>query len=262
MQRDEDDLGIEAAVTDRISRVMSRVEASDFERLDPPAGVWERIEESVTSDPAMSPSEPHGRPKEPPSRDIAPSTVIEYWIDAADVVTKVGQSWADFARENYAPELALPVADRTLWTYFDSDEIRELWQLLVERVRASQTGVQIPFRCDAPHARRWFDMTVEPNPNGRVHFRSVLIFEEARPPVALLDPHSERDEDAGTVPLCSWCGRGQYGSLWLDIEELVGAARLLERASMPPISHGICATCRDEMSADLLVPGVAGESTA
>ncbi|MDH3706532.1 MAG: hypothetical protein OES57_10735, partial [Acidimicrobiia bacterium] len=74
--------------------------------------------------------------------------------------------------------------------------------------------------------------------------------------------HLERDADARPIPLCSWCGRGQHADAWLDIEDLVRAGRLLERTSMPPISYGICATCRDEMSAELLVPRAAGESPA
>ncbi len=105
-------------------------------------------------------------------------------------------------------------------------------------------------------------MTIAPEPDGSVHFRSVLVFEESRPPVALLDLHSERDADAQPVPLCSWCGRGQHGARWLDIEELVQVGRLLEPASMPPISYGICAACRDEMAAELLVPDRASEPPA
>jgi hypothetical protein len=254
MPRDVDASGADAPVSDRVRLILSQVEESDFERVDPPADLWERIEASITSDPAMS-------LREAPSREIPASMVVEYWIDANDVVTDVGQSWAHFARDNDAPELAVPAPDRTLWTYFDNDETRELWQLLVERVRVMHKGANVPLRCDAPHARRWFDMTITPESNGRVHFRSVLAFDEARPHVSLLDTNSERDEGLPPVPLCSWCGRGQHGSLWLDIEELVQAARLLERASMPPISHGICASCRDEMAAELLVPSGVGEST-
>ena len=104
-------------------------------------------------------------------------------------------------------------------------------------------------------------MTITPESDSRVHFRSVLAFEETRPPVSLLDIHSVRDDGLRPVPLCSWCGRGEHGSMWLDIEELVQAARLLEQASLPPISYGICGSCRDEMSADLLVPGAIGEPT-
>lgn len=97
-------------------------------------------------------------------------------------------------------------------------------------------------------------MTVTPEPDGGVLFRTVLVFEEVRPAVALLDPQAERDEAAPPVPICSWCGRGRHDDRWLDIEELLRAGRLLERSSMPPVSHGICAACREEMAAELLVP--------
>ncbi|MBT5579631.1 MAG: hypothetical protein HOJ56_04905 [Acidimicrobiaceae bacterium] len=254
MDWDLDDSAIGGSGTDNIRRIPRQVEEADFERVDPPTDLWERIEASITSDSALS-------LREPLSREVPASMVVEYWIDASDVVADVGQSWASFAMDNDAHELAVPASDRTLWTYFNHDEIRELWQLLVERVRALQKKAHVSLRCDAHHARRWYDMTITPESDGRVHFRSVLAFDETRPPVSLLDINSVRDDGLRPVPLCSWCGRGEHGSLWLDIEELVQAARLLEQASLPPISYGICGSCRDEMSADLLVPGVVGEPT-
>jgi hypothetical protein len=137
MQRDADDAGVDAAVTSRSRQILSQVEESDFERVDPPPDLWGRIEAAVGSDPARP-------PREPPSRELSASTVVEYWIDADDVVTDVGRSWADFARDNDAPELAVPASDRTLWTYFDSSEVRELWRLLVERDRDHRRGIAAP----------------------------------------------------------------------------------------------------------------------
>jgi len=244
VQRDRDDLGIDAADVDRIRRIMSELERSDFERYDPPAGTWDGIEASITSMLA----------RQPPSHATSSPMVVEYRVDADDVVTRVEGGWAEFARDNGAPELVDPSSDRTLWSYIDRAEIRELWQLLVQRVRQLQHEARVPFRCDAPHARRWFEMTITPEADGGVRFRSVLLFEESRSPVALLDPEIERDADAPPVPLCSWCGRGQLGARWLDVEELLRAGRLLERTSMPPVSYGICAACRGEMAAELLVP--------
>jgi hypothetical protein len=98
-------------------------------------------------------------------------------------------------------------------------------------------------------------MSIEPRPDDSVRFRSVLVHEETRPPVALLEPDVPRDPDADPVPVCSWCNRGLHGTDWLDIEALVAAARLFERTSPPAVDYGICAACRDDMSADLLVAG-------
>lgn len=254
MEGDEDEFVAEALTTDRIRAILSDLEEADFERLDPPTDVWEGIEASITPSP-----DPLRR--KPPSHRSSTSTVVEYVIDANDVVIGVGRGWADFARANDAHELVVPPSDRALWTYFASDETRELWQLLVERVRALQQGAEVPLRCDAPDARRWFEMSITPESDGQVRFRCVLIFEESRPSVSLLDSNSERDTALQPVALCSWCGRAQHGSRWLHVEALVQAARLLEHSSMPPISYGICSSCRDEMSAELLVPVGVEETT-
>jgi hypothetical protein len=252
MRHDDEDFDLDAVDVARIRGILAELGDSDFELLDPPAAIWEGIEASVTSMPA----------RRPPARTTPSPLVVEYVIDAGDVLTDVGAGWAEFANANGAPELAGPASDRVLWTYFDQPEITEMWQLLVHRVRILQRGARVPFRCDAPHARRWFEMTVSPAPEGSVHFRSALVFEETRPPVALLDPLAPRDAEAQPVPLCSWCGRGQHGARWFDIEELLRAGRLLERVSMPPISHGICGACRDEMAAEVLVPDRAGNRPA
>lgn len=245
-------MDIDPADTARIRHIMSDLEESDFELHDPPAAIWERIEASVNSQIA----------KQPPSRDTPPRLIIEYRIDARDVLTDVGEGWAEFARDNGASELAVPAPARTLWSYIDRAEIRELWQLLVQRARALQREVRVPFRCDAPAARRWFEMTITPKPDSSVHFRSVLAFEEARLSVALLELDTERDADAQVIPLCSWCSQALHGTRWTDVEELVQAGRLLERSSMPPISYGICGGCREEMAAELLIPARAGEPPA
>ncbi|MDH3307543.1 MAG: hypothetical protein OEO77_08520 [Acidimicrobiia bacterium] len=250
MERNQDAADIDPAVMERIGRILSEIDASDVVRVDPPADLWDNIVASIA---AEEEAQRHAAPKEPPNRERTTGTVVEYWIDGDDFLTDIGQDWSEFARDNGAPGLATSAPDRSLWTYFDRDEVRELWQLLVDRVRATRKQVRVPLRCDAAHARRWFEMTVTPETNGRVHFRCVLVFEESREPVPLLDIRSQRNLDAEPILVCSWCGRGQSGSRWLAIEDLVHVDRLLEQTSMPPISYGICDPCRDDMSAELLL---------
>ncbi len=238
MMRDTDDAGTGAAGVDRVADILSAIGSADFERFDPPGVLWGRIAASIAAEPDSTP--------------IGSGTVVEYSIDANDMVVTVDEDWASFARENDAVELAETAPDRTLWSYFDGDEVSDLWRLIIEQVRAKQTRAQVPLRCDAPHTRRWFEMTVTPEPDNVVHFRSVLVFEEQRSGVALLELSTERNDAAPTVPVCSWCGDGHDGSQWLQIEALVRDLRLLEDR-LPSISYGVCPTCRNRMSADLLV---------
>ena len=218
----------------RLMSVMSTLNAEDFERFDPPAGLWNQISASIAS-------------------TRTPGMVVEYWIDAHDVVSTTGDGWVEFARDNDAPELADLALGRTLWSHFEGDEVRDLWQLLVGRVRARQAEARVWFRCDAPDMRRWFEMTLTPGDARTVRFRSVLVFEEPRPAVSLLEMQTERDGSAPAVSVCGWCGQAHDGEQWMSIEELVLHHRLLEETVMPPIAHGICPACREAMSADLLV---------
>lgn len=241
MHSQTDDWGIDPAQKDRLASIMSQIEGIDFERYDPPADLWDKISASVAADTAtMMPGS---------------GSIVEYSINADDIVIGVDGDWAEFARDNDGPELAELEPKRTLWSYIDGDEVRDLWRLLVERVRASQTQASVPLRCDAPDMRRWVEMTITPTADGIVHFRSLLVFEQARDEASLFGPISESADDSSTttVAVCSWCGRGLHNSRWLEIEDLLRALRLLESPS-PSVTYGICTTCREVTSADLLVP--------
>ena len=238
MRPDAGEFDIDPAFLDRLDLIISQLDRSDFELLDPPDDLWGRIAASVE---VGSESRPTGS-----------GTVVEYSIDAEDIVFTTDDGWAAFARDNDVPELVELDPTRTLWSYFDSDEVRDLWRLLVQQVRTKQVPARVPLRCDAPQMRRWFEMTITPAPNGVVHFRSLLVFEQPRPSVPFLDQRTNRDEETPAVPFCSWCAKVHDGSKWEEIEVLARDLRLLEDQT-PSITYGICPTCRDLMSADLLV---------
>ncbi len=222
-----------AASDERIAGLVSRLDTSDSERFDPPAGLWERIETAVAADADQ---------RDQPTLEVG--MVLEYRIDADDVVMAVGGSWDDVAVQGDAGDLVAPDYDRTLWSYIGSQEIRDIWQLIVERVRSDGKELRVPLRCDDAGTRRWFEITVTPEAGGTVRFVSVLVFQESRLSVPLLLTDADRDPEAAAVPLCSWCGHGFDGSRWLEIGQLVRESRLLEATTMPPVSYGICPSCR------------------
>ncbi len=238
---------------ERVERAFESLDAADLAPIEPPPFVWDGIDASVES----------GRAELPGS--ATPETavlVIAYSIDASDVLIEFGAGWVDSAIDHGAPELTQPGDQRVLWESIDDDGLRELWQLVVERVRSAQSEVHIPFRCDSARDRRWFDMIVEPATDGGVRFRSVLAFREEREPVEFLDPTIERDDTAEPIALCGWCGRGRLGDTWLSLVQLDADLRLSERPAPPPVATGICDSCKKQMSADLRDQGVDGVSPA
>ncbi|MEI2697733.1 MAG: hypothetical protein V9E94_05105 [Microthrixaceae bacterium] len=234
MGNDSVDLELETVQVERLELMMSRLERHDFDLVDPPERIWAGIAASIAAEPT------------PPSS----GTVVEYCIDADDFVIAVDRDWNAFAQANNAPELAHQRPTQTLWSYFGSDEVRTIWQALVQHVRTSKTEARVSLRCDAPHMRRWFEMTMTPEPDNGVRFQSKLVFEESRPSLPFLSTNVERSSDWLAVPICSWCNKGEANSRWLDIEEVVQNLRLLEQP-MPSISYGICPTCQELMASEL-----------
>jgi hypothetical protein len=236
-----------------VIRALESLDPADLVLVEPPPSVWDGIEASIESGRGSLPGSPS-----PESTAL----VVEYSIDSSDVLAEVGAGWVDVAIDHGAPELARPDDNRRLWESIDGDEMRELWQLVVQQVRSEQSEVRVPFRCDSAHARRWFEMAVAPVAEGGVRFRSVLVFQEARSAIALLDPTVERDHASAPIALCSWCGRGRFEGSWLEIDRLVADARLFERDSLPLVTPGICGACREQMSVALRAQGVSVGSPA
>jgi len=237
-----------------VVRILKSMDATDEPRFEPPHDLWQRIATSLA---ALQVSGTRAnRTAEAPSvsiEDDGAGTVIAYRIDADDVVIATGGDWAAFARANGAPELTGPLPRTcTLWDSFADPDIREVWRLVIGHARSHGRAITVPFRCDAANARRWFEMTVTPQSDGHVDFRSIVTFEMSREPVTLLDIGAPRDDAALPIDVCSWCANAHDGDDWLDVESFMQASRLLEQPLLPSISYGICPTCREQMSIDLL----------
>lgn len=241
-----------AELSPRLAGLLAAVDAGDFERAAPPAGLWERIAATVTAETA------HDADHEGP---MGAGSVVEYTIDADDVVVTLGEGWSEFATQNEAPELVGAPSGRTLWSQIGDPQLRDLWRSAVDRVRAHEVSVSVPFRCDGPTSRRWFEMNVSPLPDGGVHFRSTLTFEMARPRVSMLERSTPRDDAAPAVAVCSCCAEGLLGETWVPVEELLASLRLLEQAPTPAVSYGICPRCCASMSTQLTAPGTTASSS-
>ncbi len=206
--------------------------------LEPPQGLFDRIEDAVAV-PVIS----------------AP-VVVEYSIDCNDVVTSTGGDWDRFALDNDGEELAKDRPQLTLWDQIQGENARRVWQLVVSEVRRQHSAATVPFRCDAPGMRRWYEIDVQPGEDGSVNFRSSLVFEEARPEIPLVRRGSERQHEGDTVELCCWCARGRADNGWISLDELVWSRQQLDREPLPEIKQGICNDCARSMSgyAEQLTP--------
>jgi hypothetical protein len=181
---------------------------------------------------------------------IAEDTAVSYLVDPLDRVAGVNKAWTDFAIMNGAFSV-LPngVIGSNLWSHISSETVREVYRLILRRVRGGRR-VTFSYRCDSPARRRKFEMTVALAEGGNVRFTSKLLSEEEREPVRLLEPGQPRNDRMMVV--CSWCQRvSEPGGTWLPVEDAVVRDSLMEAATFPRITHGMCDDCLNRYVSEL-----------
>lgn len=182
---------------------------------------------------------------------IRPVCEYRYEVDAEDVISSVSSEWLSFAEENGAPDLARDVViGSSLWTFVAGAETRHLYRSLFGKARDGGLPIAVPFRCDAPERRRFMRLTITPSVHGSLVLIGVLLREEDRRHLRLLE--RGRGTSADLITMCGWCKRilVEAGE-WLDPEAAIDRMGLFELTEVPRITHGICAACMDVVEREL-----------
>lgn len=170
-------------------------------------------------------------------------TFTVFHVDALDRISYVDAQWLSFARGNEAPELTEnTVVGQSLWGYVHGVEIRHLYELTFAEVRAHRREIEIPFRCDSPTKRRFMKLRIQPLQAGELSIVSLLVHEEERPHISLLDAQASHADSFVTI--CSWCKRVNVGKDgWVEVEAAIRHLNLLGSEHPPQLTHGVCSDC-------------------
>ncbi|NNE07956.1 MAG: hypothetical protein HKN20_05270 [Gemmatimonadetes bacterium] len=171
---------------------------------------------------------------------------MQYRLDRDDRIEAVSTDWLDFARANGAPDLtAENVIGRPLWDFVAGADTRHLYELMFRRARNDGVSFVVPFRCDAPTARRFMELVVHPAGRGGIDLEGRLVRGEKRDPARLLDPAVPRTNDS--LMICSWCKKVRPEQTWLDAEIAITSMDLFLTPRLPQLTHGICPVCSDRV---------------
>ena len=175
----------------------------------------------------------------------ASADVFVYRIDRSDAITDVDEAWVTFARVNGAATLtAATVEGQSLWRYVIGVELSLIYRQLFKDVRSGRK-ITIPFRCDSPTQRRYFEMRMTVVEDAGIQFENRVLRQEVQDPgpVTLLDPSALRSDVS--VLMCSWCKRVKEPTGdWLPLERAVVVLQLLSTTPPPSLTHGICPSCQ------------------
>jgi hypothetical protein len=177
---------------------------------------------------------------------------ISYQIDKDNRLTFVNEKWSVFAADNMAAHLTKTfVINKSIFAFISDKTSRHLYKMFVEQVRKDQVILRFPFRCDAPDRRRFMEMEMSPSINRAICFRSCILKEELREPVALLYAGVTRSNKL--VKICSWCKKVELDhSEWAEVEDAVARLGLFNEDELPSLTHGMCPSCHEAYIHDLL----------
>ena len=96
----------------------------DGDRLlaSPPSGLFDRIEEAAAVPVVTAP------------------VMVEYSIDADDIVVSTGGDWRSFAEENDGDDIGEAGEGLSLWSQIEGEDARSVWKRVVSEVRRSESS--------------------------------------------------------------------------------------------------------------------------
>jgi hypothetical protein len=172
--------------------------------------------------------------------------MCSYELDERLIIRALGPGWNESALDNNAADLLSPAPiGRPLLMFLTDATTVMLHEALFQRVSASRRTMTFPIRCDAPHLRRYLNVSVAPRPAGGFIVSTLLVRSESRPAIALFANGTPRRDDL--LDVCSWCKRVKAHGRWVEVEEAIALLHLFERREQPLLTHGICESCHHFM---------------
>jgi hypothetical protein len=169
-----------------------------------------------------------------------------YTIDADDRIVHVNEAWLLFNAGASDADVLRDYVGLPVWELLGEGRVRQLWQVLYRRVRAIGASIFVPMRVDTADERRLLDIEVRPLADRSIQHVCECAWTEARAPVALLDPVSQRDERE--VLCCAWCRRVQIGvGVWQEIEDAERSLGIRPAGTLPRLRPDVCVTCQQAL---------------
>jgi hypothetical protein len=167
-----------------------------------------------------------------------------YSIDSSDRLIFVNPAWLRFQQgDDPVPRQAGEFVGRSLWDVLPGQQVRQIWQILFERVRCARAPVFVPLRADTARERRLIDVQLQPGPDGAIEHTCEPVWNERREPVAVLDAHRPRDDRS--LRCCSWCMRVQISmGLWQEVEDAERVLGIGPTGTVPVLEPSVCVTCK------------------
>ena len=178
---------------------------------------------------------------------VAPvQQIYRYGVDESDVIDFVDRWWLAYATENGAVGLEeASVVGRPIWEFIVDESTIALYREIHQRVRSTGRAIDVPFRCDSPRLRRYMQLTISRQDNGKLLYESMVIKTVPRHRLAVLDPMTKRS--TSFLTMCSFCKRSLIEpSGWLEMEDIALRLRMDDQPTVPQLRYTVCPDCNNQ----------------
>ncbi len=175
-------------------------------------------------------------------RAMTDTILLEFSVDANNVIIAINGSWDEFADANDAPQLKKQhVVGKSLFDYISGNVTRQFVQKLLDIVRQKNTSACFDYRCDAPNLRRYLQMRLMANERGEVRISNYQLHTEPRVAPIFFIRSNQRDRH--TRVRCSICNLLKQAEQWVEAESLLKDKEPLT----VPVIYGVCPQCQHQL---------------
>ncbi len=171
----------------------------------------------------------------------------ELVLDARNRVALVNGAWLRImcARADDVDAAAFLI-DRPFQDFISGTQVRQVWEILFERVRTAGAPIFIPMRADTAILQRVWDLELHPLPERGLRIVAHFAWSQERPAIRLLDPAAARSDES--LPHCAWCNRSQVRlGTWEEVEDAQVTLRLDTSRPLPLLLAAVCNGCKQSL---------------
>jgi len=176
--------------------------------------------------------------------------VTSVWFDQSDRIVCLPDSWDDFVETTGLTGLERDVIlGRPLSWFIEDETARSAFRALFQNTRREKRPARITTRCDARRGpARAMQLDFVAHAADAISATWRFVDGSTAEMIPIVRPRFSSPDEL--IRACGWCWRVHLGTAWHRLDQAAPALGLLDRRSLPAVTHGICPRCAAALRAE------------
>ncbi|MTI23323.1 hypothetical protein E1176_20005 [Fulvivirga sp. RKSG066] len=172
--------------------------------------------------------------------------VTKYWLDEDNKIIDTNSYWNSFAMDNDGGKVLRDrVIGKHLFGYIADDNTRMLLDTLISRVRHTKKEMTRPYRCDSPQRKRFMEMKIIPQEDGKICVENRILREEEL--AERRDFKTVKNEKGQPfLKRCSVCNRVNDKTGWYEPDH-PHVSKYFTKGKPTFVAYSVCSDCQQDL---------------